>query len=55
MDRKVTYKVFNRITGEDITTLFPYFITPDGRLYFEDRILGKLEAATYVHEVKYDN
>lgn len=53
MDRKVTFKVFNRITGDDITHVFKYVVDHQGDLYLFDEI-GLLTKATHVHEVRYD-
>ena len=53
MDSKVTFKVFNRITGEEITHQFLYLISRHGNLYIYDAY-GELTRADDIHEVRYD-
>lgn len=47
------FKVFNRITGEEITDAYVYYLTPDGKLWFYDHELDILQPAGSVHEVRY--
>lgn len=47
------YRVFNKITGEDITDNEPWVVTPDGRLFYldYDSLTGDFDAI-YIPEVE---